>query len=105
LQRSWTVPPDRLLQFVKRCPLPLPNGRGLSHDGCTGAEAPTALHTMAKTYQFPNSFIEQLCNRYLPEVDSEAWDYAFDRVYEACRIHGPRYAVTEARYYADFFSA
>jgi len=93
------------------CPLPLPNGSGLSHDGVTGAKAPTAPPPMTcatipvSRYQVSTDFIDQLCDRYLdgyrlsPESCSMVWDH----IYDACRVDGPRQAVREARWWADYF--
>ena len=59
------------------------------------------------TYQFPDRFIDRLCDRYLSGlvnmITPDAWDHAWDMIYEACRISGPRAAVREARYWADAF--
>jgi len=55
-------------------------------------------------YDFPNDFIDRICTRYLDGINPEAWDYAWDMIYDACRVEGPRAAVHEARYYAGYFA-
>ena len=58
----------------------------------------------ASRYNFPNDFIDRLCARYLDGINAEAWAYAWDMIYDACRVEGPRAAVHEARYYAGYFA-
>ena len=55
-------------------------------------------------YDVPNDFIDRLCTRYLDGINPEAWEYAWDMIYDACRVEGPRAAVQEARYYAGYFA-
>jgi hypothetical protein len=60
-------------------------------------------------YQFPTDFIDRLCDRYFGGsfyanlVSPESWQYAWDMIYDACRVDGPRAAVREARYWAGAF--
>jgi hypothetical protein len=55
-------------------------------------------------YDFPNDFIDRICARHLSDINPEASAYIWDKVYDACRVYGPREAVREARWYADFYA-